>query len=712
MNQYGFLKVYKIMTLENFFNPQSVAVVGASRHKGKVGYEVLSNLIRGGYEGKIFPVNPNAEELQGLKCYRDLASIGKRPDLVIIIVAAQNVPAVMRECAKVGTKSVIVVTAGFREVGKEGEVLEQQVIQIARQAGIRMIGPNSLGVIVPAHKLNASFGGDLPAAGATGYVSQSGALLAAILDVARSEDIGFSKLVSIGNKADVDALEVIKTFGSDPDTKVIAGFLENISDGNAFVKEAERISYQKPILLIKSGGTTAGAMAASSHTGSLTGNDTAYECVFERAGIIRCDSVKTQLDYMQAFANQPLPTGTGVGVVTNAGGAGIMAADALERQGLTFAVLAEKTVDKLAAELPAAAHTNNPVDVLCDALADRYEHALGAVLEDRTVNIVLVLLTPQAMTQATATAEVVVNMARRKPEKPVFACFLGSSKVEEGIRILRQGKIPHYDSPETAIAAIKAMADYVRWRARPKRVVRLFPVNRRKVETIIDKHLRQGSREIGEVESKEILAAYGFVTPKAAVATTAEQAANIARQIGYPVVLKIWSPDILHKTDAGGVRLDLKSDEEVMDAFDLMTYRIAKNLPQARILGVLVQEMCKKGKEVILGMTRDPHCGPLMMFGMGGVMVEVLKDISFYLAPLTAEEAKQMLLSTKTYQMLKGVRGEGGVDIEAIAEGLQRVSQLVTEFPQIQQLDINPYVVGPEGTPPIAVDARMSVEEV
>jgi acetyltransferase len=712
LNQYGFLKVYKIMTLENFFNPQSVAVVGASRHKGKVGYEVLSNLIRGGYEGKIFPVNPNAEELQGLKCYRDLASIGKRPDLVIIIVAAQNVPAVMRECAKVGTKSVIVVTAGFREVGKEGEVLEQQVIQIARQAGIRMIGPNSLGVIVPAHKLNASFGGDLPAAGATGYVSQSGALLAAILDVARSEDIGFSKLVSIGNKADVDALEVIKTFGSDPDTKVIAGFLENISDGNAFVKEAERISYQKPILLIKSGGTTAGAMAASSHTGSLTGNDTAYECVFERAGIIRCDSVKTQLDYMQAFANQPLPTGTGVGVVTNAGGAGIMAADALERQGLTFAVLAEKTVDKLAAELPAAAHTNNPVDVLCDALADRYEHALGAVLEDRTVNIVLVLLTPQAMTQATATAEVVVNMARRKPEKPVFACFLGSSKVEEGIRILRQGKIPHYDSPETAIAAIKAMADYVRWRARPKRVVRLFPVNRRKVETIIDKHLRQGSREIGEVESKEILAAYGFVTPKAAVATTAEQAANIARQIGYPVVLKIWSPDILHKTDAGGVRLDLKSDEEVMDAFDLMTYRIAKNLPQARILGVLVQEMCKKGKEVILGMTRDPHCGPLMMFGMGGVMVEVLKDISFYLAPLTAEEAKQMLLSTKTYQMLKGVRGEGGVDIEAIAEGLQRVSQLVTEFPQIQQLDINPYVVGPEGTPPIAVDARMSVEEV
>ncbi|HUW19719.1 MAG TPA: acetate--CoA ligase family protein [Sedimentisphaerales bacterium] len=695
------------MALENFFNPQSVAVVGASRHKGKVGYEVLSNLIRGGYEGRIFPVNPNAQTIQGLKCYPDLVAVGQPADLVIIIVAAKNVPAVVRQCAKVGTKCVIVVTAGFREVGEEGRALEQQVIQIARQSGIRIIGPNSLGVIAPANKLNASFGGDLPEAGAIGYVSQSGALLAAILDVARTEEIGFSKLVSIGNKADVDGLEIVRMLGSDPDTKVIAGFLENINDGNAFVKEAERISYHKPILLIKSGGTTAGAMAASSHTGSLAGSDTAYDCVFERAGIIRCNSVKTQLDYMQAFANQPLPKGTGVGVVTNAGGAGIMAADAIERQGLTFAVLAEETVGKLAAKLPAAAHLNNPVDVLCDALADRYEFALRAVLEDPNVDIVLVLLTPQAMTQAAATAEVVVKMARQNPGKPVFACFLGSSKVEEGIRILRQGRIPHYDGPKSAIAVVKAMADYVRWQSRPKRVVRLFPVSRRKVETIIEKHVRQGTREIGEVESKEILEAYGFATPRAAVATSAEQAANIAQQLGYPVVLKIWSPDILHKTDAGGVRLDLKSDEDVMDAFDLMTYRIAKKLPNARILGVLVQEMCRKGKEVILGMTRDLHCGPLMMFGMGGVMVEVLKDMSFYLAPLTAEEAKQMLLSTKTYQMLKGVRGERGVDIEAIAEGLQRVSQLITEFPQIQQMDINPYVVGPKGTTPVVVDARI-----
>jgi acetyl coenzyme A synthetase (ADP forming)-like protein len=694
------------MSLEKFFNPESVAVVGAAREKGKVGYEVLLNLIRGGYTGKIYPVNPNAETLQGLKCYPDLLSIGEPADLVIVIVPAANVPTVVRQCAKMGTKSVIVVTAGFKEVGPEGRELEQQVIRIARQAGIRIVGPNSLGVIVPANKLNASFGGDLPAAGKTGYISQSGALLAAILDIARSTGIGFSKLVSIGNKADVDELEVLKTLGADADTEVIAGYLENISDGNAFVKEAERISYRKPILLIKSGVTSAGATAASSHTGSLAGNDTAYECVFERAGIIRCRSVKVQVDYIQAF-NQPLPQGTSIAVITNAGGAGIMAADAIERQGLTLAGPSKETMDRLAAHLPPAASLNNPVDVLCDALADRYEFALNAVLDDPNVHTVLVLLTPQAMTQGAVTAEAVVRIAQEHKEKPVLACFLGVGQVEAGIKILQEGRIPHYDSPEAAVNAIKVMTDYAKWRSRPERVVKLFAVNRRKAETIVEKHVRQQTYEIGEVESKEILEAYGFAVPRAAVATTAEQAANIAHQLGFPVVVKIWSPEVIHKTDVGGVRLNLSTAEEVMDAFDLITYRIARNLPDINILGVVVQEMITAGKEVILGMNRDPHCGPLMMFGMGGVLVEVLRDVCFYLAPLTAEEAKQMLMSTKTYQMLRGVRGDPGVDIEAIAEGLQRLSQLVTEFPQIQQIDINPYVVGPKGTTPVAVDARI-----
>jgi len=699
------------MILEKVFNPQSVAIVGASQTKGKVGYEILTNMIEAGFEGRIYPVNHKAESIEGLKCYRDLESIGEVPELVIIVIPAKVVPEIMRQCAKMGVKAVIIITAGFKEVGEEGRTLEKQVVQIVQQSDIRVIGPNCLGVIVPAHKLNASFGGDLPQAGVIGYLSQSGALLAAILDTAKAHNIGFSKLVSIGNKADVNELDIVQAFDSDPDTKVIAGYLENITDGNAFVNQAEKTSQKKPILLIKSGGTSAGAKAASSHTGSLAGGETAYGVVFARAGIIRCNSIKQQFDYAQAFANQPLPGGSRVAAITNAGGLGIMAADAVERQGLTFANLSEETVKKLGGVLPPAANLLNPIDVLGDALADRYEVALDIVLDDPNVDIVLVLLTPQAMTDSRGTAEAIVRTCRKKPAKPVFACFLGAGKVEEGVSFLRNNKIPQYDSPESAVSAVKVTTDYVRWRSRPKRVVKLFAVNRRKVENIIEKHLRQEIREIGETESKEILEAYGFVTPKGSIATTAEQAANIAQQIGYPVVMKIWSPDILHKSDVGGVKIGLKDSLEVMDAFDLMMYRIPKKIPEANILGVLVQEMYTGGKEVILGMNRDERFGPLMMFGMGGTMVEVLQDVSFYLAPLTAEEARQMLINTRTYRMLKGFRGEKGVDIDAIAEGLQRLSQLVTEFPQIQELDINPYVVGPEGTTPIAVDARMSVEK-
>jgi acetyltransferase len=700
------------MSLETFFSPYSVAIVGASAKQGKVGYEILTSMFKAGYTGRIFPVNNKADQIEGLKCFPDLASIGEIPDLVIIVVPAKVVPDVMQQCVSVGAKSVIIITAGFKEVGKEGAQLEKKIVQIARQGNVRVIGPNCLGLIVPKSKLNASFGGELPVAGATGYLSQSGALMAAILDIANAGGIGFSKLVSIGNKADIDELDIIKALGQDEDTKVIAGYLESITDGNLFVREAERISQSKPILLIKSGGTEAGAKAASSHTGSLAGGETAYEAVFDRAGIIRCSSIKQQFEYSQAFEYQPLPKDARVAVITNAGGPGIMAADEIERQGLKFAKLSEQTVNTLADKLPAAANVHNPVDVLGDALADRYEFALNVVLDDDNVDMVLVLLTPQAMTQCTETAQAIVNVVSKKSEKPVLACFLGAQKVDQARKLLRQNNIPIYEAPASAVMTMKVMTDYVRWKSRPKRVVKLFPVNRRKVENIIDRHLRQGLREVSEMDSKDILEAYGFVTPKGSVATTADQAASIANQLGYPVVLKIWSPDILHKSDIGGVRVGLKNATEVMDAFDLMMFRIPKRQPEAKILGVLVQEMCTVGREVILGMNRDKRFGPLMMFGMGGTMVEVLKDVSFYLAPLTADEAKEMLVSTRTYRMLEGVRGQKGVDIDALAEGLQRLSQLVTEFPQIQEMDINPYMIGPEGTTPVAVDARMSVEKV
>lgn len=700
------------MSLEAFLAPRSVAVVGASREKGKVGHEIVSNLLAGGFPGPIYPVNPNATEIEGLKCYPNLAAIGSVPDLVVIVVPARAVAGVLRECGQVGCKAVVVITAGFKEVGPEGARLEEELVRIAQEYGIRMIGPNCLGVMVPGARLNASFGGQLPRPGGIGYLSQSGALLAAILDMANANDIGFSALISIGNKADINELDILEALGQDPSTRVIAGYLESISDGNAFVREAEEVSRQKPILLMKSGGTKAGAAAASSHTGSLAGGEIVYESAFERAGVIRCRSIKEQFDFALAFAHQPLPKGPNVAVITNAGGPGIMAADAIERQDLVFARFDEKTIETLRSRLPAAANVQNPVDVLGDALADRYEFALRTVLDDPNVHAVILLLTPQAMTQCQETAEVAVRVFKEKPEKPILSCFLGAQSVQEAIRTLRQNGLPTYDSPEAAVATLRAMVNYVNWLNRPKRVVRLFPVNRHRVQRIIDRHIRRGQREIGEMESKEILEAYGFLTPRGAVATTAEQAGNIADQLGYPVVLKIWSPDIIHKSDVGGVKLGLMNRQQVMDAFDLMMYRIPQKMPEAQILGVLVQEMVRKGQEVILGMHRDPAFGPVLMFGMGGIFVEVLKDVAFYLAPLTAEEARKMLAATRTYQMLKGVRGQEGVDIDALAEALQRLSQLVTEFPEIQEMDINPLVVGPPGTTPIAVDARISVEPV
>ncbi len=702
------------MTLDRFFNPQSVAIVGASRQPNKVGYEVLAGLLKGGYPGKIFPVNPTAEEVQGLKAWPDLKSIGQTPELVLLIVSAKYVPKLMQECADLGVKAVIIIASGFKEAGPQGADLEKSIIRIAKNANMRIIGPNCIGLMVPGHKLNVSFGGDLPMPGSIGYFSQSGSLLAAIVDMARDARVGFSKLISIGNKADVDELAIIRALGEDPETRVIAGYLETIADGDAFIRQAERISMEKPILLMKAGFTVAGARAASSHTGRMAEVESAYECVFERAGVIRCESIKDQFDFARAFAYQPLPKGPRVAVIANAGGAGIMATDAIEREGLELAQFSDETQKRLSQsqELSRAASISNPIDLLGDALSDRYEFALRTVLNDPNVDTALVLLSPHAMTECAQTAHAIVRVANQNgPAKPILACFLGAGRVAEAVKVLREGKIPPYDSPESAVRTIKALCRYAVWKSRPARVVKLFNVNRHKVERIIERHVRLQQAEVGEMEAKEILEAYGFVTPEGGVATTPEQAANITNQIGYPVVLKIWSPDILHKTEVGGVKTHVNSEQEVIDVFDLMMYRIPKKVPRASILGICVEQMCTSGREVILGMNRDSRFGPLMMFGMGGRLVEVLEDVVFYPAPLTAEEARQMLVRTKTYDVLKGIRGEEGVDVGAIAEGLQRLSQLATEFPHIKEIDINPFVVGREGTTPIAVDAMMTLEK-
>ncbi len=697
------------MRLEGFFKPDSVAVVGASRQPGKVGHAILTALIEGGFEGDIYPVNPNADEVAGLKAYPDVKSIETTPELVVVAVPAKAVQAVIKDCAAAGAKSVVVVSSGFRETGSRGRELEQTVIRAAQRADVRVLGPNCLGLMVPGRKLNASFAGDIPQPGGIGYFSQSGSLLAAILDMAKAEDIGFSRLVSIGNKADIDENEIIRAYGEDDETKVIAGYLEDLKDGQLFLREAEQMSREKPILLVKSGDTGAGALAASSHTGALA-MEAAEQVVFERAGIIRCHSIKAQFDYARALATQPLPEAPTVAVVANGGGPSILAADAIESEGLTLAELDEETVEKLKDVLPPNAGIRNPIDVLGDARARRFEETLRAALESDGIAVGLVMLTPHATAEVERTAEATVAVARELG-KPVLACFLGGDSVAEGIRVLRRGGIPCYDSPEAAVRTIKVMSDYARWRQRPKRVVKLFPVNRRKVEQVIERKQREGETEIGEMDAKDILDAYGFVIPRGSVATTADQAANIASQIGYPVVLKIWSPDILNKSEVGGIRVGLTSPQEIKDAFDLMMYRIPKQAPDADILGVLVEEMCTRGQELMLGMARDPRYGPLMMFGQGGVLVEVMRDVAFYLAPITADEAREMLRSTRTYRLLQGEGDRPGVDIDAVAEDLQRLSQLVTEFGQIERMEINPYVVGPRGTRPVAVDAHISIKK-
>ena len=700
------------MHLEQFFNPRSVAVVGASRKTGKVGFEVFSALLKADYKGKIFAVNPNADEIMGVKTHPDLTSIGETPDLVVIIVHAKFIADTMKECAKIGVKSVIIITSGFNETGPEGAKLEKAVIRIAKSAGIRVIGPNCIGMMLPEINLNVSFAGKLPPLGNVAYFSQSGSLMAAMVDMAESINMGFSKLISIGNKADINELDVMKAFHEDPATKVIAGYLETIGNGDAFIKLAEQISLDKPILLIKSGVTAAGAKAALSHTGRLAGSETAYECVFERAGVIRCDSIKTQFNLARAFAYQPPPKGPNVAVIANAGGAGIMAADAIDRVKLTLAKLSDETIRKLTTELENYAGINNPIDLLGDAPADRYEKALNIVIDDSNVDSVLIALSPHAMTECAKTAEAVVRVSKAGKQKPILACFLGAGRVEEALKILQEGRVPHYGSPESAVATVKAMAHYAKWKSRPKRVVKLFPVNRRKAETVIQRSLKQKSYEIGEIPTKEILQAYGFVTPKGGIATSAEQAVNIANQIGYPVVLKIWSPDIIHKNKVGGVKTNLVGEQAVRDAFDLMMYRIPQTVKDADIMGILVEEMYSRGKEVILGMNRDKRFGPLLMVGMGGRLVEVLKDVVFYPAPITSEEAKEMLFSTQTYQLLASQNSKEPIEIDAIAEGLQRLSQLVTEIPQIKEIDINPFVVGSDSGKPVAVDAMMKIEDI
>ena len=530
------------------------------------------------------------------------------------------------------------------------------------------------------------------------------------LDWAEGRGVGLAKLISIGNKADISETDLLQTLAQDAQTKVIAAYLESITNGPEFIRVAEEVSKYKPVVILKAGTTAAGGKAASSHTGSLAGADIAYGAAFKRAGIVRAEDFESLFDSATALAMQPLPKGNHIAVITNAGGPGIMAADAVENLGMSLDPITPEIAESIKAQLPAAASVANPIDVLGDADPGRYSMALNAVVNDPKVHGIIVIMTPQAMSNPSATAQAIIDEAHG--EKPVLTCFMGGSQVIDARKSFVQANVPDYPSPERAVAAMKDMVDYAAWLNRPPRIVTRFPVNRHRVERILARQARSGRPEMGEVEAKEILRAYDFNVLPGQLARSSEEAVFIAERVGYPVAMKIVSPDILHKSDMGGVKLNLAKPSEVRDAFDLMMLRIGRAAPEAQLRGVYVEKMSRPGREVILGMHRDPQFGPMLMFGLGGIFVEVMKDVSFYLAPLTHEEAMQMLSSTRSYALLRGARGQAGVDLDSIAGALQRISQLVTDFPQIEEMDINPFIVGEVGTAPVVADARMILSGV
>jgi acetate---CoA ligase (ADP-forming) len=693
--------------LETLLYPKAIAVIGASRNPEKVGYALLANLVNSGYQGDIVPVNPEAGEILGKTCYRSLAEYKGQIDLGIVVVPGKYVREAIQSCINCSAKSIIVITAGFREVSAKGAEIEKELVELCHANGVRMVGPNCLGVLNTEHRMNATFAPSLPPAGRISVISQSGALCVAILDWAAHQKLGLGKVISFGNKADLNEVDFIQALAEDKQTNVIAGYLESIKEGNKFLRVAEEAASIKPVVILKVGITQAGAKAASSHTGSLAGADIAYGAAFRRAGVVRADSFESLFDYAMAFSMQPLPRGDRVGIITNAGGPGIMAADAAETLGLKMVSPTPTNEARLRAVLPAAAAVGNPVDVIGDADPDRYVKAFEILQEDEKIDSIIVVSTPQNMTRPLELAEKLAKA--HKGVKPLLTAFMGGKEVAAAKDRLMALSIPNYPAPDRAVAALKAMCDYAAWRQRAARVVTRFPVNRRRVDRIIQMQIRSGATQVAEIEAKEILRAYGFNVLEGHLARTADEAVDVADRIGYPVVLKISSPDIIHKSDFGGVRINLANAEQVRDAFDLMMLRIQKRAPNAYLRGVFVEKMGQRGREVILGMTRDPQFGPMLMFGLGGIFVEVMKDVTFHLAPITADEAMQMLKGTRSYALLQGARGQAPVDLEAIAGALQRISQLATDYSEILELDINPFIVGPVGMQPYVADARMTL---
>jgi acetate---CoA ligase (ADP-forming) len=697
-------------------SPRSVAVIGATDRPGSVGQAVFANILKGGFKGILYPVNPTKRSVMSVRTYPSLSEIPDEVDMAVVIVPPKAVAAVVEEAAKKGTQGLVIITAGFKEMGGEGLTREKELVELANKHGIRMIGPNCLGITNthPDVSLNASFAPRAPRPGSIAFISQSGALCTAVLDFAEAKHIGFSKFISFGNKADVNEIDLLRYLKDDPETKVIAMYLEDISNGRQFIETAREICWdaKKPMLAIKSGRTSEGAKAASSHTGSLAGSDLAYDAIFGQSGILRVDTMNELFDSAFAFASQPPPRGKRIAIVTNAGGPGIIATDSVIRQGLQLATFSDLTQQKLRECLPAAANTHNPVDVIGDAKHDRYEAAINHVLADDGVDGVVVILTPTAMIDVKETAEIIPKVAIGGT-KPLLCSFMGVVDVSVGVEYLEAHGLPNYIFPEYAVRAMSNMVKFGWLLGLQRREVRRIAADRDAATQIIRRKLdAHGDYMLPANEAQEILACYGFPLLRHGLATTADEAAKIAEDIGYPLAMKISSPDIIHKFDAGGVKLRVASAKDAAAAFTEIITNVKKFKADAEIKGVQVEKMARGGVEIILGATRDPKFGPICMFGLGGTFVEVMKDVTFRLAPMWEVSAEIMINSIKSYKLLKGVRGMPPSDIDAIKDCLLRLSQMVSNHPEIAELDINPLIVYPEGEGCVVADSRIKLTKI
>ncbi len=692
-------------SLNAFFNPRGVAVIGASSSPSKLSYGILRNLTLYGYQGQVAPVNPKVSEILGLKCYRDVASVPDPLDLAVIVLPAPAIPPVLEACGRRGVQAVTIISGGFKEIGTEGAGLEKTILEIAARYAIRLVGPNCVGTLDMYSGLNTTFIQGEPEKGGIGFVSQSGAVGGGVVDLLRNKKIGFANFSSLGNEADVTETDMIEYQAANQRTKVIAAYVEQIRDGQRFIATARRVTRHKPIVLLKAGRTQAGARAVSSHTGSLAGSHAAYQAAFAQSGVIEVSNVTNLFDVAQALDTQPLPGGKRVAILTNAGGPAALASDSLADHGLQMADLSEATRQLLRDNLNPAAQVGNPVDMLGGAEPGEFYLALQAVLSDPNVDAAVPILVPQALVDPAAVARSICE-ASQGSAKPVLACFMGDWSVGPARELLHAHGVPMYVSPETPGLVLGAMLDYAAWLARPAEESQVLEgVDHDQAAALIRAESGHGS--LGEALTRPLLAAYGMPVVAGETAHGAAEAAEIAGRIGFPVVMKIVSPDILHKSDVSGIRLDLADKDAVALAYDDLMRSVALRAPQARLDGALIEAMAPKGQEVIVGMRRDANFGPLMMFGLGGVYVELFGDVAFRVAPLSRQDALEMIRQTHAGRLLTGFRGMPKADLDGVVDTLLRLAQLALDFPEIEEIEINPLLVQPKGQGVLALDGRV-----